>query len=209
MKKVLFLDTETTGLDATKHGIIQLAMLIEIDGKIEGELLVDVQPFEEDLIVIIEDCPNMIYKRAELIKNMAAIGDISIFPSDIKIENLVNFDFPAEAHQKIIAFLDKHISKFDKADKAYLGGYNVQFDRNFISQFFKKCGDNYLGSYLNWKCLDPLYLLWQMDADGYISLENYKLENVCKHFGIEIEAHNALSYIKATYELYRKLRGAK
>lgn len=33
MKKVLWLDLETTGLDCNNHGIIQIAMLMDITGK--------------------------------------------------------------------------------------------------------------------------------------------------------------------------------
>ena len=30
--KLIYLDTETTGLDSRKHGMVQLACIIEIDG---------------------------------------------------------------------------------------------------------------------------------------------------------------------------------
>lgn len=205
MNKVLFLDLETTGLDASKHGIIQIAMLMEIDGKIEGELFLDVQPFPDDWITLNDVADFIQWKNIGFCDE--ATEDRVIEPSGIKLIDIANKHLPPkQVHKIILAFLNDYISKFDKTDKAYLAGYNVQFDRNFISQFFKKCGDNYLGSYLNWKCLDPLYLLWQMDADGEISLENYKLETACKHFGVELIAHNALSDVKGTYELYRKLR---
>jgi len=49
-------------------------------------------------------------------------------------------------------------------------------------------------------------MLWQMDCDGEIELENYKLETVCAHFGITLYAHNAISDIKATRELYYLLK---
>lgn len=35
--KILWIDTETTGLDPDKHGIIQLAMIVDIDGQIKGK----------------------------------------------------------------------------------------------------------------------------------------------------------------------------
>ena len=203
MKKTLWLDLETTGLDAAKHGIIQIAMLMEIDDKIEGELLIDIQPFSEDILNI----KDIEFEYGDIaFIDKIKVDDI-IESSGIKMIDIIQKHIKSkEAYQKIIKFLDGYISRFDKLDKAFLGGYNVQFDRGFISAFFKKNGDYYLGSYLNWKLLDPLYLLWQMDADGFISLENYKLETTCNHFGIEISAHNALSDVKATYELYRKLR---
>ncbi|MDD4972580.1 MAG: 3'-5' exonuclease [Paludibacter sp.] len=202
MKKILWLDTETTGLDAQKHGIIQLAVLMDIDGKVEGELLLDVQPFDSDVLNI-----NNVEFEYEDIAFIDKIKPEDIVePSNIKIIDIVkNHKAPKSAYMSIISFLGNHILKFDKTDKAYLGGYNVNFDRNFISEFFKKNNDNYLGSYLSWRCLDPLYRLWEMDYKGYIALENYKLETVCNHFGIPISAHNAMSDIKATMDLWYRL----
>lgn len=206
MKKTLWLYLETTGFDAKRHGIIQIAMLMEIDGKIEGELAIDVQPFKEDKFAMFENNGLGDYFFDSVEFDYYVENDVVCIPSGIAFKDIKEKHIdPKEAHAKISAFLDSHISKFDKTGKAYLGGYNINFDRGFISQFFKKCGDNYLGSYLNWRCLDPLYVLWQMDFDGDISLENYKLETACKHFGIEISAHNALSDIKGTYELHKIL----
>ena len=49
-KKVLYFDTETTGLDAGKHGIIQLAALMEIGGEIVETFNMKFQPHEGALI---------------------------------------------------------------------------------------------------------------------------------------------------------------
>jgi len=205
MKKV-FLDIETTGLIPEKHGIIQIAMLMDIDGEVMDEMLIDVQPFSQDMICLPDGQEELFWSRKQFTEIYPDDLTTALQPSGILIKDIVDFDLPLEGHQKIVEFLDKHIDRYDKVDKAYLGGYNVNFDRGFITAFFKKCDDPYLGSYLNWKCLDPLYMLWQMDCDGEIELENYKLETVCAHFGITLYAHNAISDIKATRELYYLLK---
>lgn len=64
-----------------------------------------------------------------------------------------------------------------------------------------KNGDVYFGSWFNYKTIDPLSLLHILDGIGSISLENYKLETVCKHYDIPLDAHDALNDIKATREL--------
>ena len=114
--KTLWFDTETTGLDANKHGIIQIAMLMEIDGKVEGELSFDVQPFPEDLITI--GTAELYYKKKQLIEELE-FGDTALIPSGILVKDLFTFQYADEALDGIIKFLDKHISKFDKTDKAY------------------------------------------------------------------------------------------
>ena len=68
-------------------------------------------------------------------------------------------------------------------------------------EFFAKNGDVYYGSWFNWKRIDPLGVLYFMDGMGKISLPNYKLETVCDHFGIKIDAHDAISDIRATKQL--------
>jgi DNA polymerase III epsilon subunit-like protein len=35
-----------------------------------------------------------------------------------------------------------------------------------------------------------------------VRLKNYRLETMCKHFGIELKAHDAMSDIEATKQLY-------
>jgi DNA polymerase III epsilon subunit-like protein len=37
LKKTLYIDTETTGTDPAKHGLIQLACIAEIDGEVAEE----------------------------------------------------------------------------------------------------------------------------------------------------------------------------
>ena len=207
MKKILWLDTETTGLDATKHGIIQLAMLMDIDGKLVDEISLDIQPFENDMMSIgFDDISNMPLDFIWF-ESKQDYSDAKT-PTGITFANIAEFMSPDEAYAEIIIFLNKHIAKFDKTDKAYIGGYNVNFDRDFISAFFKKIGDKYLGSFLNWKCLDPMYNLWEMDYKGETSFENYKLATVAETYGIPLEAHNAMSDIKATRELWYKLQEA-
>ena len=46
-----------------------------------------------------------------------------------------------------------------------------------------------------------VFVLLLLILFGY-SAENDKLETMCNYFGIEIEAHNALSDIEATKKLY-------
>lgn len=48
MKKTPWVDCETTGLDPVKHGIVQIAMLMDINGYVEDRLVVKCQPFDDD-----------------------------------------------------------------------------------------------------------------------------------------------------------------
>lgn len=182
MKKCLWFDTETTGLNHHKNDIIQIACMVEIDGVIVDEFESKLRPF---------DPSNVELKALEV--------------NGLILQEVMNYPDPKTVHKNLIKFLARHIDKYNKQDKFAPAGYNVKFDIDFLMSFFKKCGDSYYGSYLNYKAIDPLYLLHMMDQQGKISLINYKLKTVCDHFGIFIEAHEALSDIKATRELHRLL----
>ena len=178
-KKVLYFDTETTGLDAGKHGIIQLAALMEIGGEIVETFNMKFQPQEGALL------------------NPEALKVSGTEPEELKKRTS-----SSDAYREFLKFLDRHIAKFDKTDKAYPAGYNVTFDMSFLDAWFRHHGNQYgTGSYQNWKMLDPLPLLRVWDFLGTIALPDYKLQTVCTAYGIALEAHDALSDILATREL--------
>lgn len=201
-KKIVWFDTETTGLDPNKHGMIQLAMLMDIDGELVDEVQINIEPFCNDMMLIgIADIAN-IPQDISWKESKDSYAD-AFTPTGITFSDIAKFINPQVAISKINAFLQKHIFKFDKVDKAYVGGYNVPFDIAFLSNFYKKCGDNYLGSYINWKQIDVRSMLYLLDYKGTVKqIENYKLATVCAEYRIELDAHNPLSDIKATREIF-------
>lgn len=185
-RKVFYFDVETTGLDCTKHSIVQLAYIVEKNFNVfeAGNLLI--RPFAHDPI---DSEALAIHKRTK--------------------EEVLSYPEPAVVYRDLCEIFNKYIDKYDKNDKFYPAGFNVGFDLDFLSAFFKAMGDNYLGSFLNWKRLDPLPFLYNMDFSGELELPNYKLETVCKHYGIDLIAHDALSDIRATRKLIHSLLGSK
>ena len=178
-KKVLYIDTETTGLEPGRHGIIQLAALMEYGGDVVDTFNMKFQPHEGALI------------------NPEALKVSGTDPEELKKRTS-----SSDAYRDFLKFLDRHIAKFDKTDKAYPAGYNVTFDMSFLDAWFRHHGNQYgTGSYQNWKMLDPLPLLRVWDFLGTIALPDYKLQTVCTAYGIALEAHDALSDILATREL--------
>lgn len=181
MNKILWFDTETTGLSPVVNGIVQLSGLIDIDSIIVDEFDYKINVFDSDVI------------------EQSAL-DVHGFTK----EQISKFDAPYKAHCLFTNLLSKHCSKFDKEDKFFPAGYNCKFDIDFLAQWFLKCNDVYLGSWLNWRWIDPLALINILCLNGVLKLENHKLETVCKYLGIELKAHDAISDIKATREVYHK-----
>lgn len=182
MKKALYFDVETTGLSPYKNDIIQFACLVEINGEIVEELETKVRPFD-----------------------FSTIDQKALDTNGLRLEELYDYPHPKEVYQQMCKLFGKYVSKFDKNDKFAPAGYNVRFDVDFLSNFFKKNGDKYYGSFFSWRLIDPIYKLYEMDYEGRIALPDYKLATVCTHFGIPLQAHDALSDIRATRQLRYKL----
>jgi len=179
-KKVLWIDTETTGIDPAKHGIIQIAALMEIAGEVVEEFEAKFQPhagaeINADALAVSGTTPEALWARGTSL----------------------------DAYFEFSRWIGKHIDKFDKLDKAYPAGYNVRFDLDFVERWFRHSGNKYgTGSYQNWRYLDPLPILYQLDYAGRIALPDYKLGTVAAHYGIELQAHDALSDVRAARALH-------
>jgi DNA polymerase-3 subunit epsilon len=181
--KELWFDVETTGLDCEKQDIVQLAMIVVIDNEEVATKEIRMKPF----------CFENVQTSALEVHG-------------ITIEEIQKYQDPQSAYQETISFLSQHCDKFDRADKFYPGGYNVRFDLDFLAAFFRKNNDKYFGSWQNWRVMDPLPLLYTMDACKQLSLPNYKLETVAEYFGVELKAHDAVSDVRASREVWKRLK---
>ncbi len=182
MKKLLFFDCETTGLDAKLNDIIQFAYIIDIDGEVKEEGNIFMQPFSYDNI-----------SQEALNVNKRTIEEIKTYQSSY------------DGYKQIINIFNKYIDKYNKNDRFSPAGYNIGFDREFLQQFFLKHNNKYCWSYVDYHLLDPMPVLMMLTLKGSLKMYNHKLITACENFGITINAHDALSDIRATRELTYKI----
>ena len=133
-KKIFVFDVETTGLNPVVNGILTLScgvarisstgVLIDPDEWLDLKM----QPFEGD-----------------------RIDQEALDVTGITREQISTFMNPIKAKMKLSKFLEKYIDKYDRADRMTCLGYNVDFDLQFLKEWFIKNEDNYLGSYINWR----------------------------------------------------------
>ena len=181
--KILWFDTETTGLDSKNNDILTIAGIIEIDGIVKEEFYVETQPF-----------------------NYSNISEAALKVNGLTLEQIKTFISPQQAHAKLIEIFSKYIDRYNRADKFTPAGHNVRFDCDFLNSFFKKNSDKYFGSWFDYHIIDTVQLLQLMKFKGSLDIENCKLVTAAKKFGISLEnAHNAMDDIKATRELFYKL----
>ena len=184
MKKVLWLDVETTGLDCRKHGLREVGFIIEIDGIEVDKGVFKINPFT--------------YTTKDV-----EIDAYALEISKVSIEDLESYDRSSYCFKELMKKLVKYVNVNDKNDCFVIAGYSVAFDIGFIKEWFKEMG--LLESYkdlFHYKSLDVFSIVFALRHLGLNSAENDKLETMCNYFDIEIEAHNALSDIEATKKLY-------
>lgn len=184
--KIIYLDTETTGVDYRKNGIIQLSAIIERDDNPDLHFLnTKMSPFPDDII-----------------------EDSALVVNKVTRDQLDDFLKPESAYRDFTNLLSLHVDKFDRLDKFVMIGYNVGFDADFLRAWFQKNGDKYYGSWFWFPYIDVMTLAMAALAQRRPAMDNFKLPTVAQQFGIEVkggELHDALYDVRLTREIYKRL----
>jgi len=185
MTKILWIDTETTGLIANHNEIVQLSSIIEVDGDLT-EFNYNIQPLHFDRV-----------EQGAVDTHGITINQMHTFPPQSGI------------YQEFVDLLDTFVDKYDKEDKFYLGGQNVNYDGEFIRHFFLNNDNLFWFSYIKPGFLELMSLVSLYEVStGQVEFENYKLETLCKVLGVDIgKAHDSLYDVIATRECFIKLYG--
>ena len=183
--KVLYVDVETTGLEPIVHGIIQLAYIVEIDGKVKKRGSLKINP--------------LTYSKKVRISSKALEVNGYI------VEDFNKFKDSKTACNEFIEILKKYVDMSDKEDKFKLVAYNAKFDTGFLIEWFKDSGRPQAYPLLiDYRYLDPFELFKYLVFVGKLQ-HNYKsfsLEYACKTMGLEFDAHDAVADIEATRDLH-------
>lgn len=168
----LWLDTETTGLDPVRNDVVQLAAIPVINGK-------------QHHISFNEFCQPFDWNT---------IDDKALEINHTTREQLAKEQQPIVMVRNFIRYCKQFNVKFT------IAGYNAEFDRNFLSNLFKKAGcEREFTEVFNGDMRD-LYKRAK-GLKSQLGTHNLKLGTLCEHFKITINAHDALSDIAATIEL--------
>ena len=184
MHKILYIDTETTGLKPEYNSIWQIGAIMEIDGKVVGNFNEKMSP-----------CPGKaINMDADLTgRNFAFLSNLQ--PADT-------------AYKKFKAWLKEHVNPYDKQDKLVFVGYNANFDYQFMRQWFLDMNDKFFGSWFWFPYIDVMqlagYVLLSLNVRA--GMHNFKLQTVVEALNIDISDitfHDAFDDIVVTQRLYK------
>jgi DNA polymerase-3 subunit alpha len=172
----MWLDGETTGLDPIKNDIVQLACIPVIAG-VEQE-----ETFNQFCQPV----------------NWNAIDEGAVAIHGITEAQMRTFQTPGTMVHHLIQFAKSFNCKF------IIAGFNVGFDKDFLAATFKKVGrEKEFFEVFASDIRDTYKRAKKLKAQ--LPTQNLKLGTLCKHFNIEIDAHDALSDISATIKLDKVL----
>ena len=176
---LIFLDTETGGLNPFRHSLLQVGMVAYVDGQIKGFVELEVSELNYNT-------------TDEALKvNKLDINDLR--KNGVKKELIL---------ERIIEFKNKY---FGEIEKPVLAGHNISFDRCFIWKLFDDCDLDILNHFSH-RSLDTMSILWALYDIGKIPKEACSSEGAFKFFDIKVEKrHTALADAVATVQLYMKL----
>ena len=186
--KILIYDVETTGLDSEKSAIHQLSGKVVIDGEVKETFNLKIAPHPG-----------------------AEITDEALKVSGVTREQIAGYISHMVQFQKFKMMLEKYVSKYDKTDKFYLCGFNIgPFDNQFLRAFFKRCGENWFGSYFWSNYLDCIVLATPYLIDKRSQMKDFKQSSVAEALGVNVEAeklHDAFYDIELSHQIYDKVCG--
>jgi DNA polymerase-3 subunit epsilon len=193
MIKLLFVDTETTGLDPQKNGLTQISGVAQVRDagfnvtkEKEAYAMFDykLRPFSYDVI-----------------------EESALQVCGLTIDDLDSPDRlpPKSAHDAFVEMMKQIVSPYDKTDKFFLVGYNATFDDRFLRAFFDKCGDKYYGSFISWPPIDVAQMAAILLGPRRMLMKSFKLSAVAETVGIKIDQeklHDAMYDIELTIALF-------
>ena len=185
MSKTVYIDLETTGLNAEKHGIWQLAAIFEEGGEVKDQICLEMKPFPGKLV-----------------------SPQALAHSRMTLDELKLLQEPLAAFRQLEDWLGKFISKYKKTDKSIFKAYNGAFDYQFMRQWYKDAENDYFGSWFLHPYHDILQKAAYVLTPERYQMENFKLGTVCRYVGIDFDdemAHDGAYDIRKTRELDKYL----
>ncbi|UCS93954.1 3'-5' exonuclease [Echinicola marina] len=179
--KILFIDTETGGLNPLQHPLLSIGLVVWEDFELTSskEILI----FEEGLT-----------------PDNRALDINKIDINDHRKKALS----PKEAINEIKTFLRKN---FELDNKVTLAGHNINFDVNFLRFFLDRNNDDF-GRYFSHRFIDTSSILYFLYLSGKLKEKAVSSDRAFDLFGINFNQenrHTALADAIATAQLFNNL----
>lgn len=190
MKKILWIDVETTDSDTKRGGgIHQISYILEVGGKVVCEREFKMHPFKNDLI-----------------------NAKSLAVCKLTYDDILKYPHPTEAFKQLVNDIAPY-------KKVVLGGFNNSiFDNPYFQSWWFKC-TNDLGrreinliDYIHFDALDVRVLAVNHFLEQRDEIKSFKLMDVARLVGIEVDEeklHDAKYDIELTRDIYYRITNAQ
>ena len=158
--RLLFIDTETGGLNPDKHSLLSFAMVVW-----------------EDMEII--DSKEILINDGQLAATEEAL---SINKIDIGKHKEIAIS-SSEAIEEITFFIRKY---FPEQKNITLVGHNVHFDTSFLKTFLSKNNKNF-NSFFSHRIIDTSSILYYLYLTGQIKQKAISSDDAFKLFDIKVE----------------------
>lgn len=179
MARLLFIDTETGGLDPEKHSLLSVGFVVWDS--------------------VLDAC----YSAEYHLKN----ENYRITKTAQRINKLTDSDFNDSIAPQTLIKKFEEIKEIYFADYAAipLAGHNTQFDVQFIKKMFKDNRRSFDNIFLH-RIVDTYSILKFLQDAGIITDTINSSAQAFKYFGVTVDGrHTALGDAKATMRLYEKM----
>lgn len=178
MKKVLFFDVETGGLDPDINPIMSMAWILEVDGYIRTRKQFLINP-----------------DRGMISLQALAVNDLTIPVKD------------GVSEMSAIVELVKDLNGVNAQDnKVFPCAYNGNFDVSFMIKAFECRSSNWFW-YMRSELIDPLALIrYRKFLCGEPNITSLTLESVASYFKIPHTPHDVMSDVDALREVFNFIR---
>jgi DNA polymerase III epsilon subunit-like protein len=183
VSKLLFIDTETGGLNCKTDALLTMAMVVWNNGTILSRDEIFIQPEGRTV-----DPGALKINKIDMVEHMKVAVP------------------RAEAAEQFATWLKCAWNGSGKAwDKPILAGHNLPFDLGFLRELFPP---GVFDDMISRRFLDTWTILMFMEHAGFVPAWNAKLEKACAYFKVpfeQSEKHTSLGDIVATARLYTRL----
>lgn len=178
--RLVFIDTETGGTDPHKHSLLSIGVVVW--DRTQGIIA------QKEFFV--KNTRYYVTKEAQKINKF-----------DRKMHNAVAKE-PKEIINGLIVFLSNY---FPENTGFPVAGHNIQFDINFLKEFFKKNGRSF-NNYFAHRSIDTYSIFKIMSMARLIDKNLNSSADAFAYFNIKVQQrHSALYDCIATVELFEKL----
>lgn len=183
-KKIVFLDTETGGLDASEQSILSIGAVIYQDGQ------------------ILDRFYRVINEGAKLVTTPGALKVNGFTVDKIELEGETPF--------VVVNSFRNWMAMNGLTKDVTIGGHNINFDIGFVKRLFQQAG---LGvryeDVFNHRSIDTMAIAGFLGYAGLMKHKNASLDNVLKELKLKREEvnHNALEDAELSAKAFTAMVG--